>query len=85
MLKKISKLKADNIIVTYNKEDQKVLISTGKKIVTFPSMWDAAKDFPLMKDIKEPEEKFFTSNYQEFFNMMENYMSILKIQMSTKK
>lgn len=78
MLKKISKLKADNIIVTYNKEDQKVLISTGKKIVTFPSMWDAAKDFPLMKDIKEPEEKFFTSNYQEFFNMMEKLYVYLK-------
>lgn len=78
MLKKISKLKADNITVTYNKEDQKVLISTGKKIVTFPSMWDAEKDFPLMKDIKEPEEKFFTSNYQEFFNMMEKLYVYLK-------
>lgn len=78
MLKKISKLKADNITVTYNKEDQKVLISTGKKIVTFPSMWDATKDFPLMKDIKEPEEKFFTSNYREFFNMMEKLYVYLK-------
>lgn len=78
MLKKISKLKADNITVTYNKEDQKVLISTGKKIVTFPSMWDAAKDFPLMKDIKEPEENFFTSNYLEFFNVMEKLYVYLK-------
>lgn len=78
MLKKISKLKADNITVTYNKEDQKVLISTGKKIVTFPSMWDATKDFPLMKDIKEPEEKFFTSNYREFFNIMEKLYVYLK-------
>lgn len=78
MLKKISKLKADNITVTYNKEDQKVLISTGKKIITFVSTWDAAKDFPLMKDIKEPEEKFFTSNYREFFNMMEKLYVYLK-------
>lgn len=78
MLKKISKLKANDITVTYNKEDQKVLISTGKKIVTFPSMWDAAKDFPLMKDIKEPEENFFTSNYLEFFNVMEKLYVYLK-------
>ena len=70
-LKKIIKLKADLLTITYDSEHKNVLVSTGKKIVTFPSMWDAAEDFPLMKDIKEPEEKFFTSNYLEFFNMME--------------
>ena len=70
-LKKITKLKTDVITITYDSEHKNVLVSTGKKIVTFPSMWDAAEDFPLMKDIKEPEEKFFTSNYLEFFNMME--------------
>lgn len=70
-LKKIIKLKADLLTITYDSEHKNVLVSTGKKIVTFPSMWDAVEDFPLMKDIKEPEEKFFTSNYLEFFNMME--------------
>lgn len=56
----------------------KVLVSTGKKIVSFTSVWNAAEDFPLMKDIKEPEEKFFTSNYLEFFNMMEKLYVYLK-------
>lgn len=77
-LKKIIKLKADILTITYDSEHKNVLVSTGKKIVTFPSMWDAAEDFPLMKDIKEPEEKFFTSNYLEFFNMMEKLYVYLK-------
>lgn len=77
-LKKIIKLKSDLLTITYDSEHKNVLVSTGKKIVTFPSMWDAAEDFPLMKDIKEPEEKFFTSNYLEFFNMMEKLYVYLK-------
>lgn len=77
-LKKIIKLKADILTITYDSEHKNVLVSTGKKIVTFPSMWDAAEDFPLMKDIEEPEEKFFTSNYLEFFNMMEKLYVYLK-------
>lgn len=77
-LKKIVKLKADVITVTYDSEDKKVLVSTGKKIVSFASVWSAAEDFPLMKDIEEPEEKFFTSNYLEFFNMMEKLYVYLK-------
>lgn len=55
-LKKIIKLKSDLLTITYDSEHKNVLVSTGKKIVTFPSMWDAAEDFPLMKDIKEPEK-----------------------------
>lgn len=77
-LKKIVKLKADVITITYDSEDKKVLVSTGKKIVTFTSVWSAAEDFPLMKDIEEPEEKFFTSNYLEFSNMMEKLYIYLK-------
>ena len=77
-LKKIIKLKSDLLTITYDSEHKNVLVSTGKKIVTFPSMWDAAENFPLMKDIKEPEEKFFTSNYLEFFNMMEKLYVYLK-------
>lgn len=77
-LKKIVKLKADVITITYDSEDKKVLVSTGKKIVTFSSVWSAAEDFPLMKDIEEPEENFFTSNYLEFSNMMEKLYIYLK-------
>ena len=77
-LKKIVKLKADVITITYDADDKKVLVSTGKKIVSFTSVWNAAEDFPLMKDIEEPEEKFFTSNYLEFFNMMEKLYVYLK-------
>lgn len=77
-LKKIVKLKSDVITITYDSEDKKVLVSTGKKMVSFASVWNAAEDFPLMKDIKEPEEKFFTSNYLEFFNMMEKLYVYLK-------
>lgn len=77
-LKKIIKLKADFLTITYDSEHKNVLVSTGKKIITFPSMWDAAEDFPLMKDVEEPEEKFFTSNYLEFFNMMEKLYVYLK-------
>lgn len=84
-LKKIIKLKADIITITYDSEHKNVLVSTGKKIVTFPSMWDAAEDFPLMKDIKEPEEKFFTSNYLEFFNIMEKLYVYLEYSDEYKK
>ena len=84
-LKKIIKLKADLLTITYDSEHKNVLVSTGKKIVTFPSMWDAAEDFPLMKDIKEPEEKFFTSNYLEFFNMMEKLYVYLEYSDEYKK
>ncbi len=77
-LKKIVKLKADVITVTYDSEDKKVLVSTGKKIISFASVWSAAEDFPLMKNIEEPEEKFFISNYLEFFNMMEKLYVYLK-------
>lgn len=77
-LKKIVKLKADVITITYDSDDKKVLVSTGKKIVSFASVWNAAEDFPLMKDIEEPEEKFFTSNYLEFSNMMEKLYIYLK-------
>lgn len=70
-LKKIIKLKAELLTITYDSEHKNVLVSTGKKMVTFPSMWDESEDFPSMKDIQEPEEKFFTSNYLEFFNIME--------------
>lgn len=77
-LKKIVKLKADVITITYDSDDKKVLVSTGKKIVSFASVWNAAEDFPLMKDIEEPEEKFFTSNYLEFLNMMEKLYIYLK-------
>ena len=77
-LKKIVKLKADVITITYDSEDKKVLVSTGKKIVTFTSVWSAAEDVPLMQDIEEPEEKFFTSNYLEFSNMMEKLYIYLK-------
>lgn len=84
-LKKIIKLKADILTITYDSEYKNVLVNTGKKIVTFPSMWDAAEDFPLMKDIKEPEEKFFTSNYLEFFNMMEKLYVYLEYSDEYKK
>lgn len=84
-LKKIIKLKADLLTITYDSEHKNVLVSTGKKIVTFPSMWDAVEDFPLMKDIKEPEEKFFTSNYLEFFNMMEKLYVYLEYSDEYKK
>ena len=77
-LKKIVKLKSDVITITYDSDDKKVLVSTGKKIVSFTSVWNAAEDFPLMKDIEEPEENFFTSNYLEFFNMMEKLYVYLK-------
>lgn len=77
-LKKIVKLKSDVITITYDSDDKKVLVRTGKKIVSFTSVWNAAEDFPLMKDIEEPEENFFTSNYLEFFNMMEKLYVYLK-------
>lgn len=73
MLKKISKLKADNITVTYNKEDQKVLISTGKKIITFVSTWDA-ENFYLM-GMDEVKDIFFVSNYTAFTEIM-NKLSV---------
>lgn len=84
-LKKIIKLKADFLTITYDSEHKNVLVSTGKKMITFPSMWDAVEDFPLMKDIKEPEEKFFTSNYLEFFNMMEKLYVYLEYSDEYKK
>lgn len=84
-LKKIVKLKADVIAITYDSEDKKVLVSTGKKIVTFSSTWSAAEDFPLMKGIEEPEEKFFTSNYLEFSNMMEKLYVYLECSDEYKK
>ena len=68
MLKKISKLKANDITVTYNKEDQKVLISTGKKIITFVSTWDA-ENFYLM-GMDEVKDIFFVSNYTAFTEIM---------------
>ena len=68
-LKKIIKLKADVITITYDADDKKVLVSTGKKIVSFVSEWDITS-FPLM-DIKEPEETCFISRYTSFYEMME--------------
>lgn len=84
-LKKIIKLKADLLTIIYDSEHKNVLVSTGKKMVTFPSMWNAAEDFPLMKDVKESEEKFFTSNYLEFFNMMEKLYVYLEYSDEYKK
>lgn len=84
-LKKIIKLKADLLTITYDSEHKNVLVSTGKKMVTFPSMWDAAEDFPSMKDIQEPEEKFFTSNYLEFFTIMEKLYVYLEYSDEYKK
>lgn len=68
-LKKIVKLKADVITITYDSEDKKILVSTGKKIVSFVSEWDITS-FPLMY-IKEPEETWFISRYTSFYEMME--------------
>lgn len=68
-LKKIVKLKADVITITYDADDKKVLVSTGKKIVSFVSEWDITS-FPLMY-IKEPEETWFISRYTSFYEMME--------------
>lgn len=68
-LKKIVKLKADVITITYDADDKKVLVSTGKKIVSFVSEWDITS-FPLM-DIKQPEETCFISRYTSFYEMME--------------
>lgn len=73
MLKKISKLKANDITVTYNKENQKVLISTGKKIITFVSTWDA-ENFYLM-GMDEVKDIFFVSNYTAFTEIM-NKLSV---------
>ena len=67
--KKIVKLKADVITITYDSEDKKILVSTGKKIVSFVSEWDITS-FPLMY-IKEPEETWFISRYTSFYEMME--------------
>lgn len=68
-LKKIVKLKADVITITYDADDKKVLVSTGKKVVSFVSEWDITS-FPLMY-IKEPEETYFISRYTSFYEMME--------------
>ena len=72
-LKKIAKLKANEIKVTYSNKDQKLLVATGKKIVTFVSTWNT-EDFPLM-EIEEPKEIFFVSTYTAFTNIM-NKLSI---------
>lgn len=68
-LKKIVKLKADVITITYDSEDKKILVSTGKKIVSFVSEWDITS-FPLIY-IKEPEETWFISRYTSFYEIME--------------
>lgn len=75
-LKKIAKLKADEISVTYNKEEQKVMVSTGKKIITFTSTWDT-ENFYLM-EMDEPKEIFFVSSYVEYTDIMNKLSVYLK-------
>lgn len=72
-LKKIMKLKADELTVKYVADDKKVFISTGKKVITFTSAWNA-KDFPLMEN-DEPKEIFFVSDYNNYTDIM-NKLSV---------
>lgn len=72
-LKKIAKLKTDEISVAYNKEDQKVIVNTGKKIITFTSTWDT-ENFYLMEN-DEPKEIFFVSSYVAYTDIM-NKLSV---------
>ena len=72
-LKKIMKLKADELTVKYDADDKKVFISTGKKVITFTSTWNT-KDFPLMEN-DEPKEIFFVSDYKNYTDIM-NKLSV---------
>lgn len=68
VLKKVSKLKANLITVKYNTEEQKMIVNTGNKTVTFYDNSNP-KDFPLMDYIST--ENFYSSTYDDFTNMME--------------
>lgn len=72
-LKKIIKLKADEFTVKYDRDDKKVFISTGKKVITFTSSWNT-KSFSLMEN-DEPKEIFFVSNYKNYTDIM-NKLSV---------
>lgn len=72
-LKKIVKLKANEITVKYDMDDKKVFISAGNKVITFTNVWDT-KDFPLMEN-DEPKEIFFVSDYKNYTNIM-NKLSV---------
>lgn len=72
-LKKIVKLKANELTVKYDMDDKKVFISTGNKVITFTSGWNT-KDFPLMKN-DDPKEIFFVSDYKNYTDIM-NKLSV---------
>lgn len=72
-LKKIVKLKANELTVKYDMDDKKVFISTGNKVITFTSGWNT-KDFPLMEN-DEPKEIFFVSDYKNYTDIM-NKLSV---------
>ena len=72
-LKKIMKLKADELTVKYDIDDKKVFISTGNKVITFTNVLNA-KDFPLMEN-DEPKEIFFVSDYKNYTDIM-NKLSV---------
>lgn len=72
-LKKIMKLKADELTVRYDIDDKKVFISTGNKVITFTNVLNA-KDFPLMEN-DEPKEIFFVSDYKNYTDIM-NKLSV---------
>lgn len=68
VLKKVSKLKANLITIKYDTEEQKMIVNTGKKTVTFYDNSDP-ENFPLMD--YENAESFYSSTYDDFTDMME--------------
>lgn len=68
VLKKVSKLKANLITIKYDTEEQKMIVNTGKKTVTFYDNSDP-ENFSLMD--YENAESFYSSTYDDFTDMME--------------